>query len=104
MLVLQISLSAGNDYSPTPNPSSLMMDPTLFPPRVCSTVVIVNDRDVEGSERFRVQLQPVSFTGNFVFAQDTATVTIIDDGQCAVHEFPYKLHMNMILLFTQTDW
>ena len=89
--MMQMSLSAGNDYSPTPSPSSLILSNTLLPPRVCSTVVIVNDRDVEGSERFRVQLQPVSFTGNFIFAQDSATVTIIDDGQCTVHEFPYKL-------------
>ena len=86
-----MSLPAGGDYSPTPSPSSLTLTSTLMPPRVCSTVAIVNDRDVEGSERFRVQLQPVSFTGNFVFAQDDVTVTIIDDGQYTAHESPYKL-------------
>ena len=32
---------------------------------------------LELNSEFRVQLQPVSFTGNFIFTQDSATVTII---------------------------
>ena len=47
----------------------------------CSTIDVTDDDDVEGQHSFTVSLQNPSSNG-VIGTQDTATVTITDNGMC----------------------
>ena len=71
---------AGADYIATPNSTSLSLENGLSL-RVCSRVQVLNDVNVEGKETFQVLYRPVLSNANFIFIQDSATVSIVDDGE-----------------------
>ena len=84
-IYLKISYSfatAGTDYIATPSPTNLSLENGLSL-RVCSTVQVLDDVNVEGKETFKVLYRPVISNANFIFIQDSATVSIVDDGESA---------------------
>ena len=69
------------DYNPIATPSNGTLSNMLTSLRVCATISVVEDEELETDEQFSVFLLPASPDNCATFSPNQTTVTILDDSE-----------------------